>query len=210
MKKAIVLLSLSLAVIVQSFGQGKAPANVVALPNAENTYIQVHEITLGDWNLYLNDIVSRTEVNSPLYQDNLPNDGICKIAYKTDNYLSNPDLQNYPIVGITYNQARWYCSWRTDYENRNKKKSNTSIYIYSLPTETDYQNIYDVQKIKTSVKVISEVNTKSKEITGIADNANEITGNNKIVIGAGSNGLRFENYTETGATFGFRCKIMVK
>ena len=210
MKKAIVLLSLSLAVIAQSFGQGKAPANVVALPNADNTYIQVHEITLGDWNLYLNDIVRRTEENSPLYQDNLPNDDICKVAYKTDNYLNNPALQDYPVVGITYNQARWYCSWRTDYENRNKKKSNTSSYIYSLPTEIDFQYAYDVQKTKTSVNVISEVNSKSKEITGIADNANEITENKKVVTGAGSNGLRFENYTEAGAMLGFRCKVIIR
>ena len=210
MKKGIVLLSLSLAVIAQSFGQGKTPANVVALPNAENTYIQVHEITLGDWNLYLNDIVSRTEANSPLYQENLPNDGICKVAYKTDNYLTNPELQNYPVVGITYNQARWYCSWRTDYENSNKKKSNAGTYIYSLPTETDYQNIYDVQKVKTSVKTISEVNTKSKEMTGIADNANEITENNKVVTGAGANGLRFENYSEAGVMLGFRCKVVIQ
>ena len=210
MKKAIVLLSLSLAIIAQSFGQGKAPANVVALPNAENTYIQVHEITLGDWNLYLNDIVSRTEANSPLYQENLPNVDICKVAYKTDNYLNNPDLQNYPIVGITYNQARRYCSWRTDYENQNKKKSNTGTYIYSLPTETDYQYAYDVQKTKTSVKTISEVNTKSKEMTGIADNANEITENNKVVTGAGSNGLRFENYSEAGVMLGFRCKVVIR
>ena len=210
MKKLIVLLSFSVAFMAQSFGQGTPAANLVALPNAENTYIQTHEITIADWNLYLNDIASKTQENPSFYQEILPNADICKIAYKTDNYLTNPDLQNYPMVGITYIQARAYCSWRTDFENANKKKSNTSMYVYSLPTEVDYQYAYDTQKTKTSVNLISGVNAKSKEVTGIADNANEMTDNRKIVTGAGTNGLRFDNYTEAGAMIGFRCKVVVK
>jgi formylglycine-generating enzyme required for sulfatase activity len=210
MRKVIVTLSISLACVVHSFGQGNAPVGVVALPNTENTYIQTHEVTVADWNVYLNDIAKRTEENSTLYQLNLPDAAICQKVYKTDNYLTDANVQHYPIVGITLEQAKWYCSWRTDWENKNKKKANSSIYMYSLPTETDFQNAYDVQKTKTSVNLISAVNYKGKELTGIADNVNEMTVNKKVVVGAASNGLRFDNYTEAGVMLGFRCKVVVK
>lgn len=210
MKKIIVILSISIVCIAQSYGQKTPPSGVVALPNAENTYIQIHEITVADWNIYLNDIIARTNENSDLLRDNLPNDAICKVAYKTDNYLTNPEIQNYPIVGITLEQAKWYCSWRSDWEFKNKKKNNPYMYRYSIPTESDFQNAYDIQKTKTSVKSLSAVNTKSKELTGIADNANEMTASGKIIIGEASNGLRFDNYSEAGVMLGFRCKVFVK
>jgi len=124
--------------------------------------------------------------------------------------MTNPDFQNYPIVGITYEQARAYCGWRTDNENINRKKSNTTVYMYYLPTETDFQNAYDLQTVKTKVKTISPVNTKTKELTGIADNVKEITENKKVVVEEGANGLRFENYTDAAANLGFRCKLVMK
>ncbi len=210
MKKIIVILSMSIVCIAQSYGQKTPPVGVVALPNAENSYIQIHEVTVADWNIYLNDIIARTNENSDLLRDNLPNDAICRTAYKTDDYLTNPETQNYPVVGITIEQARWYCSWRSDWEYKNKKKSNPYMYTYSLPTESDFQNAYDVQKAKTLVKSLSTVDIKSKELTGLADNANEMTANGKIVIGTASNGLRFDNYNEADVMLGFRCKVVVK
>jgi hypothetical protein len=106
---------------------------------------------------------------------------------------------------------RSYCGWRTDNENRNKKKSNTTIYIYSLPTENEMQNAFDLQLVKTSVRTLSPVDVKAKGITGLADNAREMTENKKVVVGEGSNGLRFENYTgAAAANLGFRCKLILK
>lgn len=35
----------------------------------------------------------------------------------TDNYFTNPGYNNYPVVGVTWEQARDYCSWRTDRYN---------------------------------------------------------------------------------------------
>ncbi|MDR0368551.1 MAG: formylglycine-generating enzyme family protein [Bacteroidales bacterium] len=209
MKKVILMLSISLVCIVRSFAQGTPPTGVVAIPNMENAYIQIHEVTIADWNVYLNDVTTY-EVDNEYYQSCLPDDAVCKNAYKTENYLNNPELQNYPVVGITLQQAKRYCSWRTDYENRNKKKSNTSSYLFSLPTESEFQNAYDAQKTKTSVNSLTSVNTKSKELTGLSDNVNEMTANGKTVIGAASNGLRFGDYTNADAMLGFRCKVIVR
>ncbi len=32
----------------------------------------------------------------------------------TENYFENPGYNNYPVVGVTWEQARDYCDWRTD------------------------------------------------------------------------------------------------
>jgi formylglycine-generating enzyme required for sulfatase activity len=207
MKRIIVILGIGLTSMGQIFADGKIPANVVALDKASNSYIDVREVTIGDWNIFLNYYKERSV---EFYKMNLPDDAICRQAYKVDDYLTNPEFQNYPIVGITYEQVRAYCGWRTDNENKEKKKSNTTMYIYSLPTENEMQNAYDLQAVKTSVKTLSPVDMKAKGITGLADNAREMTENKKVIVGAGTNGLRFENYTGAASNLGFRCKLILK
>jgi formylglycine-generating enzyme required for sulfatase activity len=206
MKRLVVILGVSLASMSQIFADGgKVPANVVVLDKATNSYVDIHEVTIGDWNIFLS-FHKKSEV---YYQMFLPNDEICRQAYKVDDYLTNPGFQNYPIVGITYEQAAEYCKWRTDNENTNRKKSNTTIYHYYLLTENELQNAYDLQTVKTSVKMLSAVDLKTKELTGIADNAREMTENKKVVVGEGANGLRFENYTGAASNLGFRCKLVL-
>jgi len=207
MKRIIVILGIGLTSMGQIFADGKIPANVVSLDKASNSYIDVREVTIGDWNVFLNFYKDKSV---EYYKLNLPDDAICRQAYKVDDYLTNPEFQNYPIVGITYEQARAYCSWRTDNENMNKKKSNTSTYIYSLPTENELQNAYDLQTVKTSVRTLAPVDMKAKEVTGLADNAREITENKKVVVSEGANGLRFENYTGAASNLGFRCKLIIR
>ncbi len=211
MKRIIVILGISLAYISQIFADGKIPANVVALDKASNSYIDVHEVTIGDWNIYLNYIKSTSGESSLSYQGSLPDDVICRQAYRADDYLTNPNFQNYPIVGITYDQAKAYCAWRTDNENRNRKKSNTTVYMYSLPTEDDFRMAYNLQTVKATVRFLSPVSLNASGITGITDNVKEITEDKKVVLEeGGADGLRFENYTDAMANLGFRCKLILK
>ena len=211
MKKVIVIVGLGLACMSQVFADGgKVPSNFVVLDKESNTYVETSEVTIGSWNAFLSYAKELSGENSAYYQGALPNDEICRQAYKVDDYLTNPDFQNYPIVGITYEQAKAFCGWRTDNENRNKKASNTTLYNYSMLTEAEFQNAYDLQSVKTKVKTISSVNTKAKDVTGIADNVKEMTENQKVVVEEGSNGLRFEPYTDAAANLGFRCKLIMK
>jgi formylglycine-generating enzyme required for sulfatase activity len=210
MKKIIVTLSICFAFGMHLFADGKIPANVVLLDQSTNTYMDIHEVTIGDWLVYQKDLKTSGGEDSWAYKNSFPDKDICYQAYKTENYLTDPVFLNYPVVGITYEQARAYCGWRTDNANRDKKKSNTTTYMYFLPTEKDFQNAYNLQETKTSVKSIAAVDLKSKALTSIADNVKEMTEDRKVIAGESSNGLRVENYSEAGVMLGFRCKLILK
>lgn len=52
------------------------------------------------------------------------------------NYFSNPSFANYPVVGVTWEQAHAYCDWRTKME---EDKNGKRISPYRLPTEAEWE-----------------------------------------------------------------------
>jgi len=56
-------------------------------------------------------------------------------------YFQHPAYTNYPVVGITYNQALAYCKWRGDRVLEYLKLKNSPIkkLIYRLPTEEEWK-----------------------------------------------------------------------
>ena len=52
------------------------------------------------------------------------------------NYFSNLAFANYPVVGVTWEQAHAYCDWRTKIE---EEKHGKRISPYRLPTEAEWE-----------------------------------------------------------------------
>ena len=54
------------------------------------------------------------------------------------NYFSNPTYNDYPVVGVTWEQANAFCAWRTDFL---LKLSGQAKYIqrYRLPSEAEWE-----------------------------------------------------------------------
>ena len=86
-------------------------------------YMDQYEIRNVDWREYSNwmkvvfgkaapDLVKRSTPNVNTWREQL--------AYNEpylQNYFSHPSFNNYPIVGVTWEQAVDYCAWRTDRVN---------------------------------------------------------------------------------------------
>jgi gliding motility-associated lipoprotein GldK len=57
-------------------------------------------------------------------------------------YFNHPSYDRYPVVGVTWDQARAFCAWRSQfYENvaRQRKLPVNSRLKYELPTEAEFE-----------------------------------------------------------------------
>jgi formylglycine-generating enzyme len=56
------------------------------------------------------------------------------------SYFSHPAFRNYPVVGVTWRQARAFCVWRTRYNDAYKDKRHLPHRDpYRLPTEAEFE-----------------------------------------------------------------------
>jgi len=54
------------------------------------------------------------------------------------NYFWHPAFDDYPVVGVTWKQARAFCDWRTqEWNSASGKEPNTEV--FRLPTETEWE-----------------------------------------------------------------------
>lgn len=54
-------------------------------------------------------------------------------------YFSHGGYSDYPVVGVSWEQANAFCNWRTDFLKRSLGKEGAHIEPYRLPTEAEWE-----------------------------------------------------------------------
>ena len=100
-------------------------------------YVCKYEISNADYKKYLNYLV-QTKQNK-IYMLSLPDTALWKRvnAPYSAYYFSYPAYSNYPLVGVTYENAVAYCKWLTDQYNSNSKREFKRV-LFRLPTGDEW------------------------------------------------------------------------
>ena len=89
----------------------------------------------GPWD-FLNTYIVNIFPDTTCWVNDFPNaDNEMYLRY----YFSNPAYNDYPVVGVTWEQANAYCAWRTEYLLKGLGPAARYVQRYRLPTEAEWE-----------------------------------------------------------------------
>jgi formylglycine-generating enzyme required for sulfatase activity len=91
------------------------------------------EVSIKDYSEYTESV--RADSVNQVYEAALPD----KSKAPVEDYFSNKKYIEYPVVGISFQQATDFCKWKTRIENQKlKAKGKPPVQNYRIPTEVEW------------------------------------------------------------------------
>jgi len=92
------------------------------------------QVTLKEYKEYLNSI--KQDSSHAFYLSQLPGDGL-QPQEKWQQYLTGPEYEDCPVLGVSWEQAMNYCHWKTTQDN-----AEMARFTYRLPHSSEYLAAY--------------------------------------------------------------------
>ncbi len=101
----------------------------------DSFYMYQHEVSNGEYVYFLDDL---KKVDTNTYKKMLPDtlvwrNKVTNVEPYVTYYLRHPAYANYPVVGVSHEQATYYCKWLTQKYMSNPKRKYKKV-AFDLPT----------------------------------------------------------------------------
>lgn len=107
-----------------------------------NLYANTFELTNGEYLAYTSWV--QQNLGTEAYKAALPDTLVWRSKFSFNEkyvtyYLRHPAYKDYPIVGLSYQQALAYCEWLSKQANATLKDPQIQEIIFRLPTEEEWE-----------------------------------------------------------------------
>jgi len=101
-----------------------------------------------------------------------------KVNKDFKDYFKNKKYNDYPVVGVSFKMAEYFCIWKTLLENEQmKEKGLPNVQSYRLPLETEWEYVAQQPIIKADknglVQKVNEGNTNEWGLFHLDNNVSE-------------------------------------
>jgi formylglycine-generating enzyme required for sulfatase activity len=134
-------------------------------PNDSIEWLDLSTMKIGE--------MSKLKITRVAYSDifgKLMNESAWKSIFEKGDYFTNPNYDNYPVVGVTWEGARYYCIWRTNKETKRIKEQDKALPMaYRLPSqyEWEYAMTFNDTKSNTASQELHQVDKGYKNKIGL-------------------------------------------
>ena len=109
--------------------------------NIPSFFISEYEVSNYQYLVYLDDLQKQGKENE--YYKALPDTLVWqeKLSYNepyTQYYFRHPAYRDYPLVGVSHEQAEMYCKWLTEKYNSEPKRKFKNV-VFKLPTRYQWE-----------------------------------------------------------------------
>lgn len=116
--------------------------------SVQGFYISAYEVTNDDWHVFHKSILARDSKDEAMRYMPDTTSWIKAFPYSYNEpmvnmYFWHPGYANYPVVGITWNQAKEYCDWKSEQINKKLKEEGVTdfIVVLRMPTENEWMYV---------------------------------------------------------------------